>query len=148
MGLFDSDSEEPKSKVRRYIVTGVVLALLLSGGVWYLFRFHTEKKTVETFLGAVVKGDLEEAYRIWKPKPSYTYQDFLDDWGEQGYYGPVNSFRIETAQHPSGASGVIVVVELSPFAPFPAKDDPEKNRQMKGVHLWVERSTQSLSFPP
>lgn len=147
MGIFDG-AEEPKSKIRRYIVTGFVLALLLSLGGWYLFRFHAEKKTVETFLDTVARGDFPEAYRLWQPKPSYTYQDFLDDWGPQGYYGPIKSYRIETAQKTTGASGVIVVVELSPDAPFPAEDDREKNQRLKEARLWVERKDQSLSFPP
>ena len=148
MGLFDSDSEEPKSKIRRYIVTGVALALLLSWGAWYLFRFHAEKKTVETFLNAVARGDLQEAYRLWQPRPSYAFQDFVEDWGPTGYYGPVKTYQIETAQRESGASGVVVVVELSPFAPFPAANESERLRQMKGARLWVEVKTQAISFAP
>lgn len=148
MGLFDGDGEEPQSKVRRYVVTGAVLALLLSIGAWYIFRYHTEKKTVETFLATVAAGNLQEAYRLWQPNPSYTFQDFVEDWGEKGYYGPVRSFRIETAQSERGSSGVIVIVELSPFAPFPADNDTARQSEMKGARLWVERKTQALGFAP
>jgi hypothetical protein len=148
VGLLDGDTEEPKSKLRRYILSGMVFALLMCVGVWWMFRFHTEKKTVESFLEAVVAGDTQLAYRIWKPQPSYTYQDFLADWGPQGTYGPVRSYRLETAQQPSGASGVIVVVELSPFEKFPENSEQEKLPKLKEVRLWVERGDQSLSFAP
>lgn len=148
MGLFDGSSEEPQSKIRRYLITGVVLALLLGAGVRYVLRYHAEKKTVARFLDTVVRGDLQAAYRIWQPKPTYTFQDFLEDWGPQGFYGPVQSYRIAAAQRPRGGSGVIVVVELSPLRTFPAEQDDEGNRQMKEVRIWVEGRDQSLSFPP
>lgn len=147
MGLLDSDSEEPRSKLRRYVITGLVLVLLLALGVWYLVRFYPEKKAVGRFLDALVAGETERAYKIWNPQASYSYQDFLDDWGPQGYYGPVKSYRIETAQSPRDASGVIVVVELSPFQPFPGGNDPA-SRRTREVRLWVERKDKSLGFPP
>ena len=149
MGVFDSTAEEPHSKVRRYIITGVAFAALASVGIWYyVLRFHTEKKTVNEFLNALVAGQTEQAYHIWKPVPSYSYKDFLEDWGPDGYYGPVKSFHIETAQHPRGGTGVVVVVELSPYQPFPADNEAAKQSKTKEVHLWVEYKDQSLSFPP
>ncbi len=148
MGLLDSDSEEPRSKLRRYLVSGLALVLLLSLSGWYLFRFHSEKQTVARFLDALVAGDTERAYQVWKPRASYSYQDFLEDWGPAGYYGPVKSYRIETAQKPRDASGVIVVVELSPYQPFPGDNDAVKNRRTKEVRIWVERQDNSLGFPP
>ena len=149
MGLLDSDSEEPGSKLRRYFITGAAFVLLVSAGAWYLFRFYPEKRAVERFFDALTTGDTARAYQIWQPQPSYTFQDFLEDWGPSGYYGPVKSYRIETVQNPQhGGSGVIVVVELSPYAPFPADTDAEKNRRTREVRLWVERKDKSLSFPP
>ncbi len=148
MGLLDSDGEEPRSKLRRYLVSGLALVLLLSLGGWYLFRFHSEKQTVARFLDVLVAGDTQRAYQVWKPQASYSYQDFLEDWGPAGYYGPVKSYRIETAQQPRDASGVIVVVELSPYQPFPADNDGVKNRRTKEVRIWVERKDKSLGFPP
>ncbi len=148
MGLLDGGSEEPRSKLRRYILTGAVFALLAGLGLWYVFRFHTEKKTVEQFLEALVAGDVQTAYRIWKPLPSYSFQDFLADWGPSGFYGPVKSYRIETARELKDASGVIFVVSVSPYASFPEDTDAEKRRSTKEVRIWVERKDQSLGFPP
>src|SRR5574341_221031 len=126
----DSGSEEPKSKTLRYAVTGAAFAILLAVGLWwFVFRFWGEKRAAERFLESLVAGNLEQAYCLWKlgdackhqpaseiakPGESYTYQDFLDDWGPSGYYGPVKSYGIETAQLLRGASGVIVVIRVSP----------------------------------
>jgi hypothetical protein len=149
LGLLDADSEEPKSKLRRYVITGAVFVLLLTLGLWYLFRFYPEKKTLEHFLDTLVAGDTYKAYHdIWKPSPSYRYEDFLDDWGPAGYYGPVKSYRIVTMQKPRNATGVIVVVELSPFQPFPPESDAVKNRRTKEARIWVESKDKSLGFPP
>lgn len=150
MGLLDA-SEEPKSKMRRYAVTAVAFVILVSFGAWYswyLFFFMPERHTVEHFMNAVVGGDLPMAYQIWKPHgTSYSFQDFTSDWGPMGYYSPLKSYRIENANQPDNGSGVIVVVEISPFQPFPPTNDPQSGRNRE-VSIWVERSDQSLSFPP
>jgi len=149
VGLLDADQQPPPSKLPRYIIGSLVFALLMTAALWWMFRFHTEKKTVDSFLQAVVAGEMQKAYEIWKPQGRYPFQDFLEDWGEKGYYGPVKSYRIVTAQRPrTGGSGIIVVVELSPYERFPDDDDIEKHRHTKEVRIWVERSDQSLGFPP
>ncbi len=152
MGLLDGSSEEPRSKLRRYILTGAVFALLAGLGLWCLWhvlRFHTEKKAVEQFLEALVAGDVEKAYRLWKPLPSYSFGDFLADWGPSGFYGPVKSYRIDTAQKlKRDASGVVVVVDVSPYPTFPEDSDAEKQRSTKEVRIWVESKDQSLGFSP
>ncbi len=148
MGLLDRDSEDPHSKMRRYIVLGLLSVALLVVAYLYFTRYSTEKKTVDTFLDAVARGDTEAAYRQWQPRSTYAYKDFLEDWGPNGYYGPVKTYEIVTAQRRPGASGVVVVVEVSPFSPFPADTETEKLRQNKEVKIWVERSTQALSFAP
>lgn len=155
MGLLDSGPEEPQSKLLRYIISGVALAVLLAVGFWFLFRYTTEKHTVEHFLDAVVAGNMKHAYQIWHPSSTYTYGDFVEDWGALGYYGPVLSYHVESASEPAShggggvdeVSGVVVTVEISPYAPFPDSSDPKSNRTRE-VKIWVERSDQSLSFPP
>ncbi len=149
MGLLDTSSEEPQLKGRRYTVTVLTFALLVALAVWYVLRFYPEKRAAEHFLNALAAGDMQRAYQLWKPAPSYSFQDFLEDWGPSGYYGPVKSYQIEAAQAPpKGGSGVIVIVALSPFEPFPKDDEAVKHRRTKEVRIWVEKSDQSLSFPP
>ena len=99
-------------------------------------------------MDAVDSGNYQQAYQIWKAHGTYSYQDFLADWSLQGYYGPIRSFRLESAEEPpAGGSGVIVVVEISSVTPFPEDKDPQSARNRE-VRLWVEASDQSLSFPP
>ncbi len=149
MGILDQGAEEPKSKALRYVISAVALAAMIAGGLGYFLRFTPEKRTVERFMNAVIAGDTQQAYQIWHPHPSFTYQDFLGFWGPKGYYSPIKSFRIESAEMPpKGGSGVVVVVELSAYAPFPTSEDSVKFAQSQEVRLWVERSDHSLGFPP
>jgi len=150
LALFEPASKEaPDAKRLRYAVSGVALVLLVAFGIWFFFlRFISEKHTIEHFMDSVVAQDYQRAFQIWKAQGSYTYQDFLADWNLSGYYGPIKSYRIEAESlPPNGGSGVVVVVEVSPVQPFPQNSDPQSGRN-KEIRLWVERSDQSLSFPP
>ena len=101
LALFDETSEEPNSKRLRYAVSGVALVILVSFGIWFFFlRFISEKHTIEHFMDAVVAQDYQHAFQIWKSHGSYTFQDFTADWGLDGYYGPIKSYRIESAALP------------------------------------------------
>jgi hypothetical protein len=149
MGLLDAGAEEPKSRALRYVVSGVALAIFLSIATWYFFRYTPEKHTVERFMQAVVTGDTRQAYQIWHPHASFSYPDFLGFWGPNGYYSPIKTYRIESAEvPPKGGSGVVIVVEISAYDPFPKPEEPVKFAQNREVQLWVERSDQSMSFPP
>ena len=149
MGLLDAGAEEPKSKALRYVISAVVLVLLLGASVAFFLRYSTEKHTVERFMHAIVTGDTQQAYQIWHPHPGFSYDDFISFWGPKGYYSPIKSYRIETAEvPPKGGSGVVVVVEISAYDPFPKPEETIKFAQNREVELWVERSDQSLSFPP
>jgi hypothetical protein len=149
MGLLDAGAEEPKSKALRYVISGVALALFLALGAWYFLRYTTEKHTVERFMNAIATGNTQLAYQIWHPHPNFSYQDFLSFWGPNGYYSPIKTYRIESAEvPPKGGSGVVVTVEISGYDPFPKPEETVKSAQDREVQLWVERSDQSLSFPP
>jgi hypothetical protein len=150
VGLLDA-SEEPTSKRRHYAVAVVALVILVAFGAWYawyLYFLMPERQTVEHFMNAVVAENLQRAYQIWKPHAnSYTFDEFTSDWGTTGYYGPIKSFRIESARQPPESNGVVVMVEISPYQPFPARNDPRSGRDRE-VSLWVDRGDHSLSFPP
>jgi hypothetical protein len=149
MGLLDAGAEEPRSKALRYVISGVALAIFLSGAVWFFFRYTPEKHTVEHFMDALISGDSKKAYEIWHPHPSFSYQDFLRFWGPDGFYSPMKSYRIETAEvPPKGGTGVVVTVEISEYEAFPKSDEKIKSARNREVQLWIERSDQSMSFPP
>ena len=124
-----------------------VFIALGSAGLWWVLRYHTEKVTIHHFLSAVAAGDLQRAYQIWKPAPSYSFKDFQDDWGPNGYYGPVKSFNVKDTDHPSQCSCVDVIVQVSPYQPFPDKDDFVKQAKTKEFKIRVEYGDQSMSFP-
>jgi hypothetical protein len=149
MGLLDAGPEEPKSKALRYVVSGVALVIFLGVAAWFFLRYTPEKRTVERFMNAVAAGDSQQAYQIWHPHPGFSYKDFLSFWGPDGYYSPIKTYRIESAAvPPKGGSGVVVTVEISAYDPFPKPEETIKNAQNREVQLWVERSDQSMSFPP
>ncbi len=116
--------------------------------LWFTFRYYPEKKAAEHFFGALVAGDTARAYQLWKPSPSYAMKDFLADWGPEGYYGPVKSYKILRASSPLGANAIAVRVAISPFSPMPDASDIEKSRKTKVVSVWVLISDKSFSFPP
>ena len=149
VGILDAGPEEPKSKALRYGISGVALVLLLSGAMWYFLRYTSEKHTVEHFMDAVIANDMDKACQIWHTHPGFSCQDFVSFWGPNGYYSPIKSFRMESAEvPPKGGSGVVITVEISAYAPFPKPEETVKFAQNREVQIWVERSDQSLSFPP
>jgi hypothetical protein len=148
VGLFDNSDEHPPAKARRYVVTAIAFVVLVGLFCAYLLRYHKEVETVRHFMDTVVAGNMDEAYRLWKPAPSYSLKDFQDDWGPQSFNGPIKSYRIKDKQRLPSASGVIVMLEVSPYSPFPPKSDEVKSAKTTEVRLWVQFKDQSLSFPP
>ncbi len=149
MGLLDATEEHPHSKLRRYLIMVVALVVIGGGTIWWLLRYHGEKVAVYHFLNAVVTGDMPKAYGMWSRSESYSLKDFESDWGTDGYYGPVKSFNVTgTYRPPDGSSGVVVIVDVSPYQPFPDKDDALKQSKSKEVRLWVQFKDRSVQFPP
>jgi hypothetical protein len=140
----DGDAGPPPSKLPRYVIIGAAVLLAVTIPLYLFLRFHTEKVTARLFLNELVAGDYQAAYRTWKPGSSYSFQDFMRDWGPSGEYGPVKSYDLRSVRSPGGASGVIITVDVSSIAPFPS--DAESN--VKELRLWVERSDQSISYAP
>jgi hypothetical protein len=93
MTIFDAPPIKPPWKYRRLALaagSGVVIAACV---IFWLLRFHAEYKTVRNVMTSIADGNFQQAYQLWKPTSSYSYQDFLQDWGQDGYYGPVKSYR-------------------------------------------------------
>jgi hypothetical protein len=149
VGILDSGPEEPKSKALRYGISGIALVLLIAGGMAYFLRYSKEKSTVQHFMDAAIAGDMQKACEIWHTHPGFSCQDFISFWGPNGYYSPMKSYRIESAEvPPKGGSGVVITVEISAYEPFPKPEETVKFAQNREVQIWVERTDQSLSFPP
>ncbi len=129
-----------------FTIAALVLVAIVV--LWFTFRYYPEKKAAEHFFDALVAGDTARAYQLWKPSPSYAMKDFLADWGPEGYYGPVKSYKILRASSPIGANAIAVRVAISPFSPMPDASEIEKSRKTKVVSVWVLISDKSFSFPP
>src|SRR5437763_13810184 len=135
-----------KSRAIPFTIAVAVVAVILV--LYFIFRYYPEENAAKRFLNALVANNIDQAYELWKPGPSYTKKDFLADWGPEGYYGPVKSYEILKTSSPHGANAVDVRVAVSPFSPMPDASDPEKSRKTKVVSVWVITSDKSLSFPP
>jgi len=148
VALFEAVEEHPNAKSRRRVIVAIVLVVFVAAGLAWVLRYHKERVTILHFMTAVIAGNMQQAYQVWKPSPSYTFKDFQDDWGANGYYGPVKSFRIKDTDRPKASSAVAIKIELSPYQPFPADNDVAKQSKTKQVVLWVEVKDESISFPP
>ncbi|MGH9716826.1 MAG: hypothetical protein ACRD4R_08905 [Candidatus Acidiferrales bacterium] len=147
--LFDTPQKEQRgSKIRRYVIMIVIFVVLVIGASWYMLRYYKQKDTVRHFLNEVAAGNMQEAYKIWKPSSSYSFKDFLEDWGSNGYYGPVRSYHIERTVRRNDSNGVDVIVEVSPYKPFPSDGDAAEQSGTKEIDLGVRFSDESISFPP
>jgi hypothetical protein len=147
MTLLDAPAAKPeKSRAVPFTISALVLVALVV--LFFVFRYYPEKKAASNFFDALVAGDTNKAYALWKPSSSYQMKDFLADWGPQGYYGPIKSYKIDRAKSATGASGVAITVSVSPYSPLPEPGDAEKSRKTKTVSIWVEKSDKSFSFPP
>ena len=142
-----SPPPEPSNKYKALTFTAAALLLALAIVLYFAFRYYPEKKAAEHFLDALVAGHEKQAYQLWKPSESYKIGDFMADWGAEGYYGPVKSYSIVKAESKKGSNGVVLTIEVSPFSPFPDKNDVEKSRRTKQLNLWVNSNDKSFSFP-
>jgi hypothetical protein len=141
--------QETQAKSHWLIWGALLLVVMVGAMLWYGFRYYPEERAVGKFFDALVAGDTGRAYQVWQPGPNYKTEDFLAEWGPNGFYGPVKSYKVVSAEAPRhGGSGVIVTVEISPYSPMPAAEDIEKSRRTREVRLWVEFSNKSIDFAP
>jgi hypothetical protein len=138
---------EKSHKSQVLTITISVLVLTLMAVVYFAFRYYPEKRATDQFFAALAQGNTDKAYELWKPTTSYKKQDFLEDWGPTGYYGPVKSFKIMRAKAPKKSNTIAVTVAVSPYTPMPDASAGEKSQKTKTVTLWVSREDKSLSFP-
>ena len=147
ISLLEPTVEKPQ-KSRVMLFTIAALALVLAVVLWFTFRYYPEKKAAAHFFDAVVAGDTNKAYELWKPSETYRMSDFTADWGPGGYYGPVKSYKIMGAKAPRKSDSIEVDVAISPFSPMPEASDGEKSQKTRVVRLWILPSDKSISFPP
>jgi len=127
--------DERRAAVIKRTVVAIVAAIVLTILPWYIFKNHSQERKVKDFLDLLRKHDYASAYKTWgcedqKLCSGYPYDRFLEDWGEKST-ADAQSLRIEDSE--SCGSGVMLSVRAS--------------RDRKDT-LWVERSTNVISFAP
>jgi hypothetical protein len=135
--LLDAKPPKPPGKIRRYLPLPVLLLLILvvltvAGFLTYQFWNWREEHAVSNFLTAAEQGDFQKAYRLWQPVSSYSYQDFLHDWGPQGDYGKIRNFEILDSER--RGNSVVVTVRIN------GVDPP--------LELVVDPGTSGLAYAP
>ena len=153
MGLLDAKEYDPRPMRRlKWLIGSAIVAVILSWVAWLLFRYQPEKNAVNRLFAAIEAKNFEQAYGIynadpdWKQHPdrynSYTFNQFLLDWGPSSDYGAITTHSIECATEPKKKgfktpTGVIVVVKINNRA------DPHDD-----VSLWVEKKTKGIGLSP
>ncbi len=135
--LLDAKPPKPPSGIRKYVplpvlLLSVVVMALIAGLLAFRFWNFRQEHAVNQFLTTLEAGNYQEAYKLWQPAPSYTYQDFLHDWGAQGDYGKIREFEILGSTSKSGT--VLVTVRIN-------NEDPPRD-------LAVDSKTLGLAFSP
>lgn len=131
--LLDSTPPKPPSKKKRYALVGGLLVLILGALIFAFFRNYAEEQAVNRFLTTLQQGNYEEAYRLWQPSPSYTFHDFVRDWGEEGDYGRIREFELLRSRS-RGSNSVVVTVRINNVSP--------------PLELVVDRETKGLAYSP
>jgi hypothetical protein len=130
MTLLDAIPPPKPRKIGRYILLALVI-LMVGGTLYIVFRNYPEERAVSRFLTTLEQGNFREAYLLWQPSPTYSYQDFLHGWGEQGDYGKIRNFKI-LGSRSKGSETVIVTVTI--------------NNEQPPLDLVVDRKTKGLAY--
>lgn len=131
MTLMDAEAPKRHGVLRRYLFLWIVLAVVFASILFIRFRNYSEERAVSRFLTTLQEGKYREAYQLWQPSPSYSYEDFLRGWGEMGDYGKIRGFEI-LGSRSKGSTTVIVVVRINNVDP--------------PIDLLVDRMTKGLAY--
>lgn len=132
MSLLDATPPPPERPIGRYILIGLAIAVVVSVS-GYLLWDYPEQRAVTRFLEALQREDYRTAYQIWQPSATYSYDDFVKDWGPKGDYGKIREFEILQAS--SATSQTVTVLVMV-------------NHEAPALKLLVDRKTKGLAFSP
>ena len=138
MGYLDAYgvADERRNRILKWSIVAGLIALVLGTVLYFKFRDYPERRQVERFLELLRAGDHKGAYALWgctdqKPCPDYRFEKFMEDWGPQS---PNNRPQeAQLSRSTSCETGLIQGVR------FPGQGE---------TLLWVERSSDTLSFAP
>ena len=132
MPLLDTTPPKAPRPIGRYVLIGLVVAIVIAAAA-YRFWDYPEEHAVSRFLETVERGDYKTAYQLWQASSSYSYDDFVRDWGPSGDYGQIREFEIVRAK--SASSGTVTVTVIV-------------NHRSPALKLLVDKKTKGLAFSP
>ena len=119
-----------KERLKVPVTIGIVL-LVIGGIVWKFANFREEGR-VRQFIQAVQGGQYDAAYQTWDVDGHYRMEDFLQDWGRDGFYTKgMQEARVVDSNGKGGS--VIVYVAIDNKRP---------------VALMVDKESLKISFSP
>jgi hypothetical protein len=135
--LLHDDHPIPKKsralKERLKVPVTIALVLIFISGLAYKFANFREERRVGQFIQEVESGQYDVAYREWDSDGRYTMNDFIQDWGKEGYY--TKGMRTARVIDSNGrGSAVVVYVDIDSLK--------------SPVALRVDKETLKLSFSP
>ena len=135
MTLLDAKPLKPVTGIRKHVPLNVLilsafLIAVIAGLVTFRFWNFREERAVNRFLTTLEQGNFQEAYRLWQPVRSYSFDDFLHDWGEKGDYGKIHEFEILRSE----SKGAIAIVTV------------QINNVNPPLELVVDRKTLGLAY--
>lgn len=122
MTLLDAPAfNAARARKRRKTILAILAGLVVLGIlVWQLWNWPAEHR-VNNFFSALQQGQYEKAYGIWNhdadwqqhpdkyAKSGYPYGQFMTDWGPNGEYGKITSYKILYATSSLGNSTLMAV---------------------------------------
>ncbi len=137
MTLLDAKPPKPVTGLRKHVplhtlIFIVALIAVMGGLLGFRFWNFRQERAVSRFLETLEQGNYQEAYRLWQPAESYTFDRFVHDWGEHGDYGKIHEYEILAST--TKDSLVIVTVRINTVNP--------------PLDIVVDRKTLGLAFSP
>ncbi len=128
--------EEKREKLVKRLALFVVLALAVTGTLYFFLRNYRETRQTKLFFEMLRKKDYVAAYGLWgcterTPCPDYVMARFMEDWGPQSPHANLSAVKITGTR--GCDTGVIFETNFG-------SGQPE--------YLWVERKTKNLGFAP
>jgi hypothetical protein len=146
MTLLDAkEFDAEKARKKRFKIIAIMVVVLLVLGLLWWFRYWPQERLVGRFFLALEKQDYNIAYAIWMHDSNwqqhperyakYPFNDFYRDWGPGGEWGLIKTHKVYGASTcPPPSTGVVVDVVV--------------NDRAEHAQVWVEKSDDTLSFPP
>jgi hypothetical protein len=126
---------KPSMRWQQKLKITIIIFVTISLGSFLIWKFinYREESRVTQFLQEITAGQYQQAFASWDAGGSYGLQDFMDDFGKDGYYTKgMHTARVVNSKGQGG--GVVVCVQLDNFE--------------KQLPIRVDKDTMKLSYSP